>query len=666
MKEENNQKKYKNISTTRLILPGLFIVFAILFEVANFLYLGFRNSSGARMAFPTYFLFDFAVILIIAAIIFAVQNKYAVCVLFCLFLAIQAGMGVVNVTMYRLFGEILSLNLIKLGNEAKAAFSFDLIDWSGTILNLALYAGVIAIGILITIFNKSTYTIKYFSGGVIAAAVLIFVSSFSTSLYSLQISTLKTDAQYESEIEASDVYLWENFQFKNEAYKKFGFYGFYTKEIFNNVVHDVVKEEDEKDYVKYIDEGYVAGDKTAPLYGDNLIVILLESIDLFAIDPIYTPTLYSMWQGEYSAAFKNFRARNRTNNSEGITLLGSMPKNTSILDAYNNGYQFDYSLPNLFKRGGDENITTTYLHPNVSTFYNRNLTHGKDGVGFDNLYTHENYTSEKMNKWGDWLHDEDFLIAAADTAFPTDKRFLTYFTTLSTHGPFGFEKTAFKDYYLQYDEHLDEFKGWLSENNFIYPEDELYQSYLRSYKAATIDLDNTIKSLLQILNEKGLSENTSILLFGDHNVYYHDLCYNIKGCEKSDFSNTYVNQIPAIFYSPKLYGKSGLIVDDYCNTYDLLPTICDLYGLASNTNMHLGHSIFSEEITNSFFASHLGGMFTDNLYSQNITEVYIRGENVTEEEIERFKANAIIYYEKQSYLEKIYFNGINGTKPDLL
>lgn len=659
MKEKDKDKK---LSTNRIILPVLFIFCSIILEIANFLYLGLKNSNGGAMFFPSYFLFDFAIILMLSAFIYILQNKYAILVAFSLLLALQAGVGIVNATLYNLFGEVLSVNLLKLGTEAKAAFSFSLVDWGGVFLNLILFLVMFVGGILLTIFNKKGYTLKYFATPIIAIALFIFVEAFGTCLYQVQVYSLRTEVSQESEIESSDVYLWENFHFKMDAYKKFGFYGFYTREIYNSITNKHIDSEEKIDYIKYIDKGYVEGNDEAPLYGDNLIMILMESDDMFAIDPVYTPTLYRMYNGWNSIALKNFHAKNRTNNSEGISILGSMPKNCSIKDAFMNGYEFDYSLPHLFKRGGDDNVVTTYIHPNKKTFYDRNITHGETGIGFDYLLTEEEYTGDQIKyKWGDWIQDYDFASSLIDYIMPKDKRFLTYFSTMSTHGPYTFERKNFEEEYLIYDENLEQYKLWLEEVGYVYPKDEYTQNLLRNFKIGTIDLERTVNYLLDELEKRGLADNTSIVMFTDHNTYYDDLCYSIKGIKKSDISHPEANHIPAMIYSPKLAGEEGIIINDFCNTYDLLPTICDLYGLESNSNLFSGYSVFSKNIKNSFFSSHLSGMFKDEIYSLNISELYIRSDSITEEDINRFRENAIEFYDKQAIREILYFNGINGT-----
>lgn len=657
--------KTKSLSTNKIFLPLLFILFSIIFEITNFLYLGFTNGNGDRIIFPAYFLYDLTIICMLAAVIFVVQGKKTMKAFFFIFLTIQFLLNIVNTTMYSIFGEILSWDLLKLGAEATTAITMDFIDWGGVFLNIGLFAVMITAVVLLYKYNKKTFQVKHFSFPVIALAILFFSMSINVCLFNVQTSLLKTSATAETEIESSDKYLWDNFQFKIEAYKKFGHFGFYTKSILNFIFTNAPEGDELQTYIDYIDEGHVDGDETAPLYNDNLIVILCESVDLFAMDPINTPTLWSMYQGENTIVFENFRARNRTNISEGITLLGSMPKNLFIENSYKAGYQFDYSLPNVFKRAGDENVLTTYMHANNKSYYSRNITHKADGVGFDQLLFIEEYTGEQHYKgFCDWITDLSFTQNLMDKILPTDQRFLTYFSTLSTHGPYTSENEYFAEYYELYDQNYEEFAKWQEENtDFIMPKTKAVQNMYRIYKAQMIDLDYTIRNLLNELELRGLQDNTSILLYADHNAYFHDLNYKIRGVEKEDFSNTYVNHIPCMLYSPKLiqdYGYENK-VSNFCNTYDILPTLCDLYGMESNTNIYQGYSVFSSDIQNSLFASHLGGIFTDDIFSSNIADVYALSETVTDNDIARFKKNASKFYKKQEYLEKIYTYGINGT-----
>jgi len=669
-------QKTKTYSTNNIFFPLLFVFFSIILEIANFLYFGFETSSGARMAFPSYFLIDLAIMFMIAGLIFAVHNKIAIQVIFHLFILIQVAMYVVNTTMYGIFGDVLSFDLLKLGNEAKAAFTPDLIDWGGVFLNIGIYAVAITSSVLLLKYNKKTFTIKYFSMPIIIIAFFIFIQSFSLCLIEIQTAHLKVASAQQTEIEGSDKYLWDNFQFKLDAYKKFGFFGFYIKGTANILFPKKVKGDERLSYVQYIDEGYVEGDTTAPLYNENLIVVLCESLDTFAIDPIYTPTLWKLSQGYNSIVMDNFHARNRTNNSEGIVLLGSMPKNSSIKEAFNSGYEFDYALPKLFERAGNEDVTTAYFHCNRISFYDRHITHGDTGIGFDTLYGHETYTGEEdFPKWGQWVTDVDFTAKLMDKILPdTEGRFLSFISSMSNHGPWLDEKQNFTHYYEEFDSKIEEHKEWFVNNtNFIWPENDYDYKMYRNYKTGSMDFDRTIAQLIEELEARGLSDNTSIVLFADHNAYYHDFTFTMKDVRKADIFEVDVNRIPLMIYSPSLLEKQGYekntegyiqgyTINSYCNTHDVLPTICDLYGMSYNQNLLHGYSVFSEEIIHSFFASHLGGMFTDKIFSQNITDIYIADKTATEEEIKRFREDANRYFEKQAIMEILYQNGINGTR----
>ena len=658
-------KKTKEIDGYRAILPLLFIVFAIIFEMANFLYLGFTDSSGHLMVFPSYFLFDLGIIIIIAGVIYLVTNKVAMNVLYYFFLSIQFILNVVNSTLYAIFGDILSFDSLFLGAEATSALTVELIDWIGVLINVLLFAAMITLTILFQKKCKLVFKYQKFSKTAFIMASFLLFQTVGFTLVALERQSLQPAVSAENEIETSDEYLWDHFQFKLDAFKKFGHYGFYTKSFLNYIFSDPIEE---TEYKNYIDEGHRSGNNLAPLYGDNLVVILCESLDWFAIDPYNTPTLYRLAGGDDTIVFNQFYGRNRTNISEALTLMGFTSKNYMLTTPINSGYNFTYSLPNLFKSASqDDNVTTSYFHGNDKGFYSRNDTHGQNGVGFDNLYFVDSYTGvQQFGGFYHWISDLEFTSNLMDEFLPTDRQFLTYYATITTHGPYDYEQNYLDDCYQTYYDNFDKFKTWFIENtNFIFPEDEETLELFRHYKSAMIDLDRTVENIINQLDERGLTDNTSILLFADHNSYYSNLCYRIKGVEKTEFSNTYVNNIPMFLYSPKLFDLYGdnfdKVENTYCNTYDILPTICDLYGLASNDNLFQGYSVFSDEIDNSLFVSNLGGMFTDDIFSFNISDVYLVNENVSELEIEKFKYNANKYWKKQEYIEVILKNGINGS-----
>ena len=240
---KETKSKEKSISLNNFLLPLLFIVFAIIFEMANFLYLGFRNADGNLMVLPSYFLFDLAIILMLAGLIYVVQNKIAVQILYYFLLFVQCALNIANSTMYSIFGDILSFDLFYLGGEATSSLSIDLIDWGGVFLNFGLFALMVTASILLVKYNKRKLTVKYFSKSVIVLALFILAQSMGLGLYQAQEYSLAGTVAGETEIESSDKYLWDNFQFKLDAFKKFGNYGFYTKSVLNLMFNEEVPED---------------------------------------------------------------------------------------------------------------------------------------------------------------------------------------------------------------------------------------------------------------------------------------------------------------------------------------------------------------------------------------------------------------------------------------
>ena len=560
--------------------------------------------------------------------------------------------------MYNIFGDILSFDLLKLGGEATAAVKAEFIDWVGSAINLSALILLIALIILINKKVKKNYELRTYSSYIFSLTFMFCMSSFGLSLFKIQKDNLSVAETGESQIISSDSYLFDNFQFKIDAYKKFGYFSFYTKSILNLIFPNYATDEEKNFIEKQYSKSWSGVNNLAPLYDDNLIVVLCESLDWYAIDPINTPTLWELFYGANAFSSNSFYARNRTNFSELISLIGNAPRNTNVLDLVKAGYDFEFSLPNVFKNSSSIETSTFYLHGNNEDFYDRNKTHLQDGLGFDEMLTIEDYQGEQeLIAFDQWISDYELLKSFSEKAFPTDKRFLTYFASVSTHGPYENKNQYFAEYYEKYYNNLQQYKTWLTQNTeFLYPEDKEVQTLFDHYKCAFMDFDKSMEFLLTYLKENGIYENTSILLFSDHNSYYSNLCYEVKGVDKTDFSNIYINNIPFSIYSPKLtikLEKENINLNNFCSTFDILPTICDLYGLNHNTFMEQGNSIFSENIANSVFSSNLNGVFNDKIFSLNLTDLYFE-KDVTQDEIDKFLENSVAFYEKQYYFEKSY------------
>lgn len=655
--ENANKPEIKNRQTINLsdiLKPVLFLFFAIVLEMVNFAFIRFKVTGNSNMAqlLPTYFMLNLAFYLIIASFMF-ISKRVGANIIMYVFIVFQVLINCINATLYKVFGDIFSFDMMKLGNEAVQAFSFQFLDFWSIFVNLAILGIIITAQVLMDKKIKKEYELKKINKISLLMAVFACIWTFSVGGFFIQTATFKTTTSSIAVAE-SDKYLWDNMQFKLEAYKKFGTYGFYAKSLCNMIYkNDKLTDDLKTDIKKGLKEGQKQTNSNATLYGDNFIMIMLESFEWFAIDPINTPTLWKI-RTETGVSFENFYSKNKTNMSEDIGLNGNMPKDTQMSTlAKNDNLNTPYSLPNLFKGLG---YTANYFHGYKKEFYERDVVN--KNMGFENVYGVEDAELEnKSTSFNDWNLDEDYINAMIDKFIPDqDEPFFSFFTTVSTHGTYNRNNEHFKKNYQVYDENLPAYKAWLKDNtSYVYPEEKEMQAIFRQYKTAAIDCNNMVKLVLETLEARGLADSTTLLLYADHNGYYDGLCYSIKDLSKEKFYDSYMYNIPAMIYSKKLEHQ---VVNTFCNTYDLFPTVCELFGLPYNTYMTQGFNIFNEaEISQSLMVSYISGMFKKDIYSLNIVDMYVT-EGVTQEEMDFFKRDACRFYEKQHIIEIIYKHGL--------
>lgn len=642
----------KSVKISHIIKPVYFLIFAIILEMVNFLWLGFNVTGNVEAAqvLPQYLILDIAVLMFFAGLIFLLPRIWAN-VVFYIFIVFQLAINMINATLFKVFGDIFSFDMMKLGGEAVAAFKFEFIDYWSIILNLAILGVIIATQVVLDRKLPFIITLKKLSKKALMLVVFFSVFTFAGTGFFTQTLTFK-DSKAETQICESDKYLWDNMHFKLEAYKKFGTYGFYIKSIANLIYkNDHFNNEVAAELKAELSAGQQEVNTTAPLYGDNVIVIMLESFEWFAMDPYNTPTLWEI-RTSTGVSMENFHGKNKTNVSEDIGLLGNMPKDVSMdYLAKKDLLGIDYTLPNLFKSQGYE---VNYFHTYLKSFYDRDLINA--AIGFDNVYALEDVQLQnESDSLSEHNLDSEFVDILIDEIIPTDTKFMSFITTVTTHGGYDKYNPRFEEYYSRYEANLDQYKAWLeAETSYVYPEEKELEKCFKQYKSAAMDTDKMIANLIYDLENKGLMENTTIVMYSDHNCYIDDIYFNIKGTKKSDFYDIYNYNIPFMIYSENLDPEQKT---EFVNTYDVYPTICELYGLPYNKALTQGYSIYSVEIENSVMVSYLTGVFNDSFYTLNIVDMYAK-DGVTQAELEKFKFNACKFYEKQLKIEMIYKYGL--------
>lgn len=660
-KEEKKQIKLDNknkIGLNQFIKPILFLVLAIILEIVNYSILGFKISgTNNTQLFPTYIFFDFGFWLMICALMLSTSKKWLANIYFYVFLLLQLIFCILNASLYKDFGYLFTWDMINLAVEALNAFDPSFVDFKSVSLYICLFALFIALPIIVDIiFYRKKFVLNKLSKPIFC--LILFFICFSTGLtcYTVQPYTINQGNLEFEEIE-SDRYLYKNMHIREEAFKKFGTWGFYIQNFYDFAIAKY-SNKDKKEILTEISSSIVKKNINAPLYNDNLIIIMMESFEWFAIDPYCTPNLWKLKTGENltetyvpspGIVMNSYYANNKTNVSEDVALLGYMPNVNTYHVEGTDTIATAFSLPNLFN---NQDYATSYFHAWDESFYDRGTTNLN--IGFDNLYMLSDFThKDKSTQFNQFNLEADFVDQFINQIAPTDKKFMSFYTTVSTHGGYGSENYRFNDYYEIYDDNLQNIKTWLTSNGYVYPENTQDQIYLRNYKASAIDTDVAIGKIFKHLEQNNLIDSTTIIIYSDHNTYFNDLSYTIKGTEKSDISSLTNYNIPFMIYSSKLNAQTKT---EFCNTYDIYPTICNLFGLEYCTLFAQGKNMFSSDILQSTYISYLTGYYNEKCYSKNMRNIKTR-KNATQEEIDFFKNNVCEFYKKQERLEKIYARG---------
>ena len=662
LKQKNKIENKNKIGLNQILKPIIFLVLAIVLEIVNYSILGLK-TFGKTNLFPKYIFFDFGFWLIICGLLLACSKNWIANTIFYISIFVQLLLCAVNATLYSEFGYLFTWDMIGLALEAIDSFDISFVQISSALLYLGILIFIIALPLVIDKLCKNKkFDLHKLAKPIFCLICFICCFSLGTGTFGIQIATLgKAENEQYTEIE-SDLYLYQNMHIREEAFKRFGTCGFYVKNLYDLIA----PKPGNKDKAKILEElkaSVVKKNDQATLYGDNLIVIMMESYEWFAIDPYTTPNLWMLKTGESSSTettvpnqavvMNRYYANNKTNVSEDVALLGYMPNVNNYTVKGTDTIATAYSLPNLFKKLG---YTANYFHNFEPTFYERNKTN--INIGFEKFYSIKDFKHEnKGTTFFDWNLEADFAEQFMNEIAPTDKKFMSFYTTVSTHGTYDKENPRFSKYYATYDKHLDEIKSWFASQGYKYPESAEEQQILRLYKSAAIDTDAMIGKLFKHLNQNNLTEKTTVVLYADHNSYFHDLTYKIKKTDKSDLSELFTHNIPLMIYSEKLSAKlSSNTVSAFCNNYDIYPTICELFGLEHNTMFTQGYNIFSTKISNSMHYSYLTGYYSETYYSKNMVEFKKYKTNSTTS-LDKFKENVCAFYRKQKKLEAIYHGG---------
>lgn len=644
--------KYQ-LGLNQIIKPIVFFAISFILEIVSFAMFNFKTTSGNTQLLPQYLLFDIGAWLIICAFMLCTHRNWISNIVFYLALFSEVGIFIMNATLKSGFGYLFTFDMVDLISEMTASIDISFINYKLIFISILGASIVISIPLLIDKFLQSKHiTIKKVSKSIFCLLFFLITFTIGTGAYATQTALLKT-SKANPEI-SSDKYQYENLLITDLAYQKFGSCGFYLKNLYDSIFHNNTTSADTDTIIKNYNLSTVNKNTSAKLYGDNLIVIMLESFEWFTIDPYNTPNLWALKTGTASSSitrqamvFTNYNSNNKTNISENLCMLGYMPSVCNFNTMSNKEFSTKYSLPNLLKAEG---YNTSFFHNWDKEFYTRGTTN--KNIGFDNIYTLEDFNHEnKSSKFNFYNLDSDFANQFMQQIAPTDgSKFISFFTTISTHGAYDVVNPRFERYYTEYDKNIDDMKTWFLNQGYHYPSEPKMQAILKEYKSAAMDTDVMIGNLFTHLKDNNLLDDTTVVIYSDHNAFYHNLTNEVKSTNKADYSSQTSYVVPLMIYSEKLEPST---IDTFCSPYDLYPTLCELYGLPYNTINAQGKDMLSSEISETIYMSHLTGFYNDKCYSKNMQYI-ISYDGTTPSDVQIFKDNTCKLLEKQRMLNIIY------------
>ncbi|MBQ1186607.1 MAG: sulfatase-like hydrolase/transferase [Clostridia bacterium] len=353
----------------------------------------------------------------------------------------------------------------------------------------------------------------------------------------------------------------------------------YTPNVMNIDFESLKETETDKD-LKLMNEYFSAKEPTytneyTGMYkGYNLVMVVAEGFSPYAIDPVLTPTLYKMSQEGFK--FNNFYTPVwgvSTSDGEYTACTGLIPK-AGVWSFYRSHKNYmPFCLGNMFKSIG---VTNTYAyHNNTASYYHRDLSHPNMGYNYKGMGTGVEKYVDKV-----WPQSDYQMVAGSiDEYLKTDEQFHAYYMTVSGH--LHYTKTG----NYQAGKHWDKVK------------DLECSSTLKAYYACNIELDLAMEELLKRLNEAGVADKTVIAITPDHYPY---------GLEKDD-GNKYEIWEELLGHSVEtqfeLYESTFLlycqstqnapVVEKYCYSVDILPTLLNLFGFEYDSRLLMGSDIFS-------------------------------------------------------------------------
>lgn len=604
---------------------------------------------------------DLGLFFLTVGILFLLKSNRARFIVGLVFLSFLAVMDLILTVVFDMTEQYFDFGMLKLRNDAFGIL--ESIPMNFTMFYVSMGA-VVAFSILSLRHVKKERLAPRGKKGIVVAAVSVTLG------VTMMVASLFGDKQ---KINIYDRILTGN---EGGVYNEYGVMGNLIREMATGLFGTNEEVMSGKEISNYV---YAQESRPTKYFGvsegNNVVMVLVESLEWypFILDPEFPnqlnltqeqieelfPNLLSFYRS--STVVRNFHSREKTDISETLSIMGSYPTGAYVNYDYPEN-TVPYTVPRALQEL-DPDIKCTSYHNGFKSFYNREEAHDMFGFSYlTDCYDMEEISDANVRAGGEeTMHnylpdgernlDTDMIATCKDMMFPTDQRFYTYITTITMHGMYYERKN------------LTEQREKLM-SMYPLPEDaEEYQRDAFNYLTAVMLFDEALGMMMDDLREKGLLDHTTIVLFGDHNTYYNELSSNIKDIHGFDTERYYTDlfNVPLMIYDENIEPQ---VIDKFCCTADMVPTVLDLLGIRYFSNLYYGHSVYDPE-ESVLYSRAYGIIVDDGIVGRSINQLQYQAPTVTEKDLIDFRDRAKQLVKKIRYTDQIFRQDYFGKKKNL-
>lgn len=352
--------------------------------------------------------------------------------------------------------------------------------------------------------------------------------------------------------------------------------------------------------------------------GKNLILITAEAFAKEVIDEQRTPTLWRMankgivFEDYYQPAWGG-----STSTGEYSVIFGIVP--TAGVKSIKNtiGHDNSTTIGNKLRELG---YFSCAYHNGYQTYYDRDKTH--PGLGYDNYIAKGNGLEDGLK--GVWPESDLDMMEFTLPQYIDKQPFSVYYMTISGHCNYGPGSNMMAKKNMQV---MDSFEG---------------SAFVKGFLACNMELEYAMEYTISELEKAGIADDTVIVISTDHYPYGLENS-SAWGTDKDYLSELYGysysnvkerDHSALIIWSGCLEDAEPPVIDTPTYSLDILPTLCNLFGVEYDSRLLVGRDVFSNEpplvmwtngtwLTEKGFYNSSNGKFTPAPDSGEVSDSYI-------------------------------------------